>query len=402
MIKSFKYRLNPTKSQTVQMEKTFGCCRYIYNWALDLKIKAYQESKKSLSAVDLCKELTFLKQKEDHLWLKEVSNESLQQSIRCLDSAFTKFFREHTGFPKFKSKHRDKSTFKNINSVKIDFENSKIKIPILGWIKFYKNRSFEGKIGTITVSKSSTGKYYVSVLVEDGNSLPEKNPITPSTSVGIDVGLKDFAVLSNGQVFQNPKYLEKSSKRLACLQRRLSRKKKGSNRYKKAKLAVAICHERIRNRRQDFLHKVSKRIISENQTVIIEDLNVEGMLKNHCLAKGISSVAWNDFFRMLQYKAEWNGVNLIRIGRFEPSSKMCGCGYIHRDLKLSDRVWTCPECGAVNDRDLLAANNIKKFGLEKQNLLSQENINKTPVVNLEEDVELSAVAGAVKRQNVLV
>lgn len=304
MIKSFKYRLNPTKSQIIQMEKTFGCCRYIYNWALDLKIKAYQESKKSLSAVDLCKELTLLKQKEDYFWLKEVSNESLQQSIRCLDSAFTKFFREHTGFPKFKSKHRDKSTFKNINSVKIDFENSKIKIPILGWVKFYKNRSFEGKIGTITISKSSTGKYYVSVLVEDGNSLPEKNPIMYSTSVGIDVGLKDFAVLSNGQVFQNPKYLEKSSKRLACLQRRLSRKKKGSNRYKKAKLAIAICHERIKNRRQDFLHKVSKRIISENQTVIIEDLNVEGMLKNHCLAKGISSVSWNEFFRMLQYKAE--------------------------------------------------------------------------------------------------
>lgn len=167
--------------------------------------------------------------------------------------------------------------------------------------------------------------------------------------------------MSNGQVFQNPKYLEKSSKRLACLQRRLSRKKKGSNRYKKAKLAVAICHERIRNRRQDFLHKVSKRIISENQTVIIEDLNVEGMLKNHCLAKGISSVAWNEFFRMLQYKAEWNGVNLIRIGRFEPSSKMCSCGHINKDLKLSDRKWTCPCCGSKNDRDLLAAQNIKNL-----------------------------------------
>lgn len=396
MIKSFKYRLNPTKSQIVQMEKTFGCCRYIYNWALDLKIKAYQESKKSLSAVDLCKELTLLKQKEDHLWLKEVSNESLQQSIRCLDSAFTKFFREHAGFPKFKSKHRDKSTFKNINSVKIDFENNKIKIPILGWVKFYKNRSFEGKIGTITVSKSSTGKYYVSVLVEDGNSLPEKNPIVPSTSVGIDVGLKDFAVLSNGQVFQNPKYLEKFSKRLACLQRRLSRKKKRSNRYKKAKLTVAICHERIKNRRQDFLHKVSKRIISENQTVIIEDLNVEGMLKNHCLAKGISSVAWNEFFRMLQYKAEWNGVNLIKIGRFEPSSKMCSCGHINKDLKLSDRKWICPCCGSENDRDLLAAQNIKKFGLEKQNLLSQENI--SPVVNRAEDAELPTLVGTVKRQ----
>lgn len=391
MIKSFKYRLNPTKSQIVQMEKTFGSCRYIYNWALDLKIKVYQESKKSLSAVDLCKKLTLLKQKEDHFWLKEVSSESLQQSIRCLDSAFTKFFREHTGFPKFKSKHRDKPTFKNINSVKIDFENSKIKIPILGWVNFYKNRSFEGKIGTVTVSKS-IGKYYVSILIEDGNSLPEKNPITPSTSVGIDVGLKDFAVLSNGQVFQNPKYLEKSSKRLACLQRRLSRKKKGSNRYKKAKLTVAICHERIRNRRQDFLHKVSKRIISENQTVIIEDLNVEGMLKNHCLAKGISSVAWNTFFRMLQYKSEWNGVNFIRIGRFEPSSKMCSCGYINKDLKLSDRKWICPCCGSENDRDLLAAQNIKKFGLE----------NISPVVNRAEDAELPTLVGTVKRQIILI
>lgn len=182
----------------------------------------------------------------------------------------------------------------------------------------------------------------------------------------------------------------------------MSRKKKGSNRYKKAKHDVAVCHERIRNCRQDFLHKVSKRIVSENQTIIIEDLNVGGMLKNHCLAKGIASASWSEFFRMLQYKSDWRGVNLIRIGRFEPSSKMCGCGYIHRDLKLSDRVWTCPECGAVNDRDLLAANNIKKFGLEKQNLLPQENINKTPVVNREGDVELPTLVGTVKRQNVLV
>lgn len=179
-------------------------------------------------------------------------------------------------------------------------------------------------------------------------------------------------------------------------------KHKGSNRWKKAKHDVAVCHERIRNRRQDFLHKVSKKIVSENQTIIIEDLNVGGMLKNHCLAKGIASASWSEFFRMLQYKSDWRGVNLIRIGRFEPSSKMCGCGYIHRDLKLSDRVWTCPECGSVNDRDLLAANNIKRFGLEKKNLLTQENINKTPVVNREGGVELSALAGTVKRQNVLV
>lgn len=402
MIKGYKYRLDPTPEQIVQMEKTFGCCRYVYNWALDLKIKTYQGEKRSLSAVDLCKQLTLLKKDDNHLWLNEVSNECLQQSIRCMDSAFTKFFREHTGFPKFKSKHRNKNVFKNVNSVKFDFENNRVKIPIIGWIKFFANRSFEGKIGTITISKSSTGKFYASVLIDDGIPNPDKFVIDSDTTVGIDVGIKDFAVLSNGQVFSNPKYFESAQKRLGCLQRRFSRKHKGSNRWKKAKHDVAVCHERIRNRRQDFLHKVSKKIVSENQTIIIEDLNVGGMLKNHCLAKGIASASWSEFFRMLQYKSDWRGVNLIRIGRFEPSSKMCGCGYIHRDLKLSDRVWTCPECGSVNDRDLLAANNIKRFGLEKKNLLTQENINKTPVVNREGGVELSAVAGTVKRQNVLV
>lgn len=402
MIKSYKYRLNPTSGQIIQMEKTFGCCRYVYNWALDLKIKTYQSEKKSLIYIDLCKQLTLLKKDENHIWLNDVSNECLQQSIRCMDMAFTKFFREHTGFPKFKSKHKSKNAFKNINSVRFDFENNRIKIPVIGWIKFYSNRVFDGKVGTVTISKSTTGKYYVSVLIDNGLPEPKKFPIYDSTTVGIDVGIKDFAVLSNGQVFQNPKHLENSEKRLKCLQRRLSRKQKESNRRNRAKHNLAVCHEHIRNRRQDFLHKVSKRIISENQTVIIEDLNIDGMLKNHCIAKSISSASWSEFFRMLQYKAEWRGVNLIRIGRFEPSSKMCGCGYIHRDLRLSDRIWTCPSCGAINDRDLLVARNIKKFGLEKQNLLSQENINKTPVVHREGDVELRSLDWAVKRQIILV
>ena len=269
---AYRFRIYPNREQEVLLAKTFGCCRFLYNQMLNDKIREYKATKKMLRN-------TPAMYKKAYPFLKEVDSLALANVQMHLEKAYKNFFRDpKIGFPKFKSKHRDKSTFKNINSVKIDFENNKIKIPILGWVKFYKNRSFEGKIGTITVSKSSTGKYYVSVLVEDGNSLPEKNPIVPSTSVGIDVGLKDFAVLSNGQVFQNPKYLEKFSKRLACLQRRLSRKKKGSNRYKKAKLTVAICHERIKNRRQDFLHKVSKRIISENQTVIIEDLNVEGYL----------------------------------------------------------------------------------------------------------------------------
>ena len=196
--------------------------------------------------------------------------------------------------------------------------------------------------------------------------------------------------------------LEKSSSRLKCLQRRLTRKQKGSRRREKARLAVAKAYEHISNQRHNFLHHIVNNILGENQTVVIEDLNVEGMMKNYRLANSIASCSWSEFFRILSYKSDWKGVNLIRIGRFEPSSKMCECGYIHRDLKLSDRIWTCPSCGTVNDRDLLAARNIKKFGLEKQNLLTQENINKTPVVNREGDVELSAVVGAVKRQNVLV
>lgn len=208
-------------------------------------------------------------------------------------------------------------------------------------------------------------------MVDNGIRVPDKYPINPDAAVGIDVGIKTFATLSDGSSFENPKYLEKSSARLKCLQRRLSRKEKGSKRRERAKLAVAKAYERISNQRNNFLHHVVNNILGENQTVVIEDLNVEGMMKNHKLANSIASASWSEFFRILSYKSEWKGVNLIRIGRFEPSSKMCECGYIHRDLKLSDRVWNCPSCGSVNDRYLLAARNIKKFGLEKQNLLTR-------------------------------
>ena len=223
--------------------------------------------------------------------------------------------------------------------------------------------------------------------------MPTKVPITYETSVGIDVGLKDFAVLSNGQVFENPKYLEKAEKRLKVLQRRLSKKQKGSKRQERARLAVAKAHEKVKNCRTDYIHKISSRIIRENQTVIIEDLNVDGMMKNHNLAKHIGSVSWSEFFRQLQYKAEWNGVNLIRIGRFEPSSKMCLCGVINKDLKLSQREWDCPNCGRHNDRDLLAAINIKRFGLQEQNLIGI-----SPAGCGVEGVEWSALADTVKRQ----
>lgn len=396
MIKSYKYRLNPTKKQTEFFEKSFGCARYIYNWALQKRIEAYQNNKERLSCVDLCKMLTPLKKEEDKLWLNEVANESLQQSIRCMDSAFTGFFREKKGFPKFKSKRRSKACYKAINNVHIDFEMSRIKLPKVGWVKFYKSREFEGKIGTVTVSKTTTGKYYVSVLVDDGKEKPSKAKIEYATSVGIDVGIKDFAVLSNGQVYENPKYLEKTEKRLKVLQRRFSKKQKGSKRRERARLQLAKAYEKVTNCRTNFIHQVTSRIVRENQTIIIEDLNVSGMLKNHNLAKHISSASWSEFFRQLEYKCEWQGKNLIKIGRFEPSSKMCICGHINKDLKLSQREWTCPHCGRTNDRDLLAAINIKRFGLQDQNLIGI-----SPVVDGIEDAEWSALADTVKRQCIL-
>ena len=397
MIKAYKYRLRPNNEQRIFFEKSFGCARYVYNWALSKRIEAYQQRKERLSCVDLCKMLTDIKKEEDKIWLSEVSNECLQQSIRCMDSAFTRFFREKKGFPKFKSKKETRKSYKAINNVYIDFEHSKIKLPKIGWVKFYKNREFDGKIGTVTVSKTATGKYYVSVLVNDGNPIPNKPKVEYCNTVGVDVGIKDFAILSDGSVFGNPKYLENAEARLKVLQRRLSRKQKGSNRREAARRKLAVAYEKARNCRTNFIHQVTSRIIRENQTIIIEDLNVQGMLKNHNLAKHISSASWCEFFRQLQYKCEWYGKNLIKIGRFEPSSKMCTCGYINKDLKLSQREWTCPNCGQHNDRDILAAINIKRFGLQNQNLIGY-----SPVADGVGDVEWSALVGTVKRQYVLV
>lgn len=398
MIKAYKYRLHPTKEQAEFFEKSFGCVRFVYNWALNQRIEAYQKDGTRIGWVESCKRLTELKKQEETKWLCEVANQSLQSSIRNMDSAFTSFFREKKGFPKFKSKKKSKSTFQFVEYVSIDFKNKLLKLPKVGSVKFGRSREFVGKIGTCTVSKTPTGKYYISILVDDGKPMPEKAPITTETTVGIDVGIKDFAVLSNGQVYSNQKYLEKDEKRLKVLQKRLSRKQKDSNRRERARLAVAKQHEKIKNHRENFIHQVTSRIVRENQTVVIEDLNVEGMLKNHNLAKHIASASWSEFFRQLQYKCDWYGKNLIRIGRFEPSSKMCLCGYINKNLTLKDREWDCPQCGRHNDRDLLAALNIKRFGLQKQNLIGKI----SPVVNGAEGVELSALAEAVNRQYIKV
>jgi len=253
----------------------------------------------------------------------------------------------------------------------VDFENNTVKLPKIGEVEVVFHRIFEGTLKTATISKSSTGKYYISILVDDGKELPPKKKHTEINTVGIDVGIKDFAVLSTGEKIENPKYLKNSLKRLKCLQRRVSRKQKGSNRRNKAKILISKIHERISNQRNNFQHQISSKLICENQAISLETLNVKGMVKNHCLAQSISDAGWSSFVKKLEYKAERFGKTILRIGRFEPSSKLCNvCGYHNSELTLKDREWTCPDCKTPHDRDINAAINIKKFSLLDQNLIT--------------------------------
>lgn len=397
MIKSYKYRLSPSKEQEVLFEKFFNSTRFIYNWALRKKIDAYNKDGTQLGWMSLCRELTNLKKQRGMGWLSEAPNQSLQSAIRHMNSAFTHFFREYRGFPKFKAKKHFRHAFQYVQNVQIDFERCRIRLPKVGEVKFCKNRCFVGSIGTVTISKTATGKYYASLVVDDGKDLPQKVELNADTAVGVDVGLKDYAVLSNGKVFACPPCVSNEEKRLEILQKRLARKRKWSRRWVALMRAVTKQHEIVCNVRANFLHKVTSMIVRENQTIIIEDLNIAGMLKNRTLSKRIIAARWAEFFRLLQYKCEWYGKNFIRIGRFDPSSKMCVCGHIYKQLKMSERIWVCPECGRTNDRDLLAANNIKRFGLQR----IKDN-NYTPAAGRGELAELPIQIGTLKREYVQV
>jgi putative transposase len=367
--KSFKYKIYPNNQQATLLDKHFGCARWIWNWALAEKIRVYEDSGKSLSRFKLQAQIPGLK-RGDQSWLTEVNAQSLQASLLFLDRAFMNFFRKKTKFPRFKKK-TDKQSFQVPQRGKIDFKNGKLVIPkFQEGIRCKISREFEGETKTFTVSKTTTGKYFVSVLVETPQEIPEKQPITEDGTVGIDVGIKTFATLSTGEEIENPKFLREELARLKVLQKRASNKKKGSENRKKAFKKVALLHEKIANRRNDFLHKLTHRLTNENQidSIATEDLNIAGMMKNHCLAQAIADVSWSEFFRQLDYKTEWNGKNILKIGRFEPSSRTCEvCGKVNKELKLSDREWTC-ECGAKHDRDILAARNIKRFALLNDNL----------------------------------
>jgi putative transposase len=307
MFKSYKFRIYPKKDQIRHLNQAFGCMRYMYNKGLEERIETYKETKKGLTYFDQTGPNGILKrEKAEHDWLKVPTVQSLRGPLLNLDRAFTNFFKGQSKFPKFKKKSGHES-IQYSQKVRVYFDQKKVRIPGLGEVSAVFNRTFEGKIKTCTVSRTPTFKFYISILVDDGKDLPSKASIEDSTTIGIDLGIKDFAILSTGEKISNPKFLRNNLERLKVLQQRASHKQKGSNNRKKANLKVAKLYEYITNQRKDFLHKLSNRIVSENQTIVLETLNVKGLLRNHCLAQAISDVSWSEFVRLLTYKAEWKG-----------------------------------------------------------------------------------------------
>ncbi len=359
--RAYKYRFYPTEEQKHILARTFGCCRYVYNWALRLRTDAYYQENKRLYYNDVSVALTHLKKQEDTAWLSEVSSVPLQQALRHLDRAFIHFFEGRAKYPTFKKKCNQQSATYADTAFRWDGKTltlAKMTEPLeIVWSRTLPKGS---KPSTVTISKDAADRYFVSLLVEE--ELKQLDPMVQS--VGADLGLKDFVVLSTGEKVGNPKFFHQEEKKLAKAQRTLAKKKKGSKNRTKARKVVARIHARIADRRRDFLHKLSTRLIRENQTICVESLAVKNMVKNHHLAKAISDVGWGEFVSQLEYKAEWYGRNLVKIDRCYPSSKRCSkCGHILDSLPLEIRSWTCPECGMVHDRDINAAKNVHAVGL---------------------------------------
>ena len=367
MLRAYKYRIYPTEEQKVLFAKTFGCCRFVYNWALNLKIEAYKLEKKSVAYKEVQNRMVNELKKENQ-WLTEVNSQALLISIRNLDTAYKNFFRDThaVGFPRFKSR-KNRQSFQCPQHCSVDFGKGTVSIPKAKDIPAVLHRRFKGTVKTVTVSMTPSGKYFASVLVDTAIQELPVSPIQGDTALGIDLGIKSLAVCSDGRTFDNPKNLQHSLDRLVLLQKRLSRKQKGSANRNKARIRVARLQEHIANCRKDNLHKITHVLTHDSQvrTLCMENLNVKGMQSNHHLAQAVGDASFGMFLTMLEYKCRWSGVNLVKIDRFAPSSKTCGqCGYVYKGLKLSERSWTCPECGTHHDRDFNAACNIKEFGLK--------------------------------------
>jgi putative transposase len=372
MHKAFKFRLLPTKEQEVLLAKHFGCSRFIYNHFLSEKQKHYLENKTTLNFNQCAANLVKKKKDEEFQWLKEVNSQVLISTLMNLETAYGNFFRKKSKFPRFKSK-KDKNSFQIPQHISLKSSNT-IQIPkFKEGLKFVRHRELKGQIKNATISKNSSGKYYISILcvVEK----PTKYNKT-GKSIGIDLGLKDFIITSEGQRYCNPKFLKKYEVKLARKQRILSRKEKGSKGRDEARLSVAKVYEKITNSRHDMQHKVSSKLVRDYDLIAIEDLNVKGMVKNPKLSKAISDVAWSSFVTKLKYKAEWYGREVIVIDRFYPSSKTCSCcDHVKESLSLDERTWTCSKCNTIHDRDVNASKNILRRALASQSAGTVDNRN---------------------------
>ncbi len=363
MKKAFKYRIYPNKAQQALLQVTFGCCRFVYNKTLDIRKKAYETDKTKLSKFDLIKKITPLK--EEFPWLRDVPHVCLPQAVYNMDAAYQNFFKSGKGYPKFKSKHRSRKSCKFPSShCAVLQDTSHLKLSKLGLVKYKKDREFAGVLRHIVVTQESDGRYYASCLVETGADAPEPQPVEASTTVGIDLGLKDFIVTSDGRKISNPRFYATIDRRLACLQKHEAKKTKGSKRRARIRLKINKLYVKKRNLIKNYIYYVAKTLLRESQTLVMEDLNIVGMVKNHSLAKSIQNICWGELRRVLEYKSQWSGHNLIFIDRWAPSTKTCShCGFHNSTLTLSDRSWVCPGCGTHHDRDINAALNIKRMGL---------------------------------------